>query len=370
MIKSRVSLVISVSLLLALGLGVTANAQYLISAKAGFVNRVEGEVHILRADGADGEKARASLGTQMRVGDRLSVAADGFAEALLNPGSYLRLRENTEVRAVSVDLDSVRIEVINGSAIVEVGQVNKKSPIEIITPHGSLTIARAGLLRIDTKESATLVSVRQGEVHLGTRGDFEAEASVKIKSGKVVTLIASAQLDQLAVAKLNKDTIDKLDTWSFNRAQALTEANVRALSRSRSGVLTAGWHYDPFFNAYTFVPYRSWFWSPYGFGFFNNYRDCHGYNPYYSSGFSRSNSGSSGGVSVSPRVVGGHNRREVIFRTDRRSNDAGVDSPSGRFGEFRPSRGGASSSPPSTSPQRSTPAPTRSRGDSGHRGER
>src|SRR5262249_25170487 len=87
------------SLLLALGLGVTANAQYLISAKAGFVNRVEGKVYIRRADSEDGEKGRASLGTQMRDGDRLSATANSFAETLLNPGSYLRLNENSEIRA-------------------------------------------------------------------------------------------------------------------------------------------------------------------------------------------------------------------------------------------------------------------------------
>src|SRR5512145_497070 len=145
MTRNRVSLLIPVSFLLALGLSVTANAQYLISTKAGFVNRVEGEVNILRSDGENGEKGRASLGTQMRAGDRLSVAANGFAEALLNPGSYLRLSENTEIRAVNIDFDSVRFELIKGSVIAEIGQADKKTPIEIITPHGALTIAKAGL---------------------------------------------------------------------------------------------------------------------------------------------------------------------------------------------------------------------------------
>jgi hypothetical protein len=117
MINNRVSLAILVSFLLAPGLGVTAKAQYLISTKAGFVNRVEGQVYILRADGEDGEKARASLGSQMRAGDRLRVENKGFAETLLNPGSYLRLSENTEVRAINIALDSVRFVLIKGSVM-------------------------------------------------------------------------------------------------------------------------------------------------------------------------------------------------------------------------------------------------------------
>jgi len=357
-------------------LGVIANAQYLISTKAGFVNRVEGEVYVLRADGEGDEKGRASLGTQMRAGDRLSVAANGFAETLLNPGSYLRLSENTEVRAVSVDLDSVRFELIKGSVIAEIGQIDKKAPIEILTPHGALTIAKAGLHRIDAKGSATLVSVRQGEIHLGTPSDFAANQSLKIKRGKVVTLTGPAQPGTtglpgpLDVAKLDKDAIDKFDAWSFDRAQALTEANVKALSRS--GVLTAGWYYDPFFKFYTFVPSRSWFWSPYGFGFFNNYRDCYDYTPYYYSGSSyRNQVGSSTGAKVLPRVVSGNDRSAVSRATDRRLGDTGFGSRSGRFGDSGSSgagsSGGASSSPSASSP-RSTPAPGgASHGTGGHR---
>jgi len=362
MTRNRVFLAVPVSFLVALGLGVIANAQYLISTKAGFVNRVEGEVYILRADGEGDEKGRASLGTQMREGDRLSVAANGFAETLLNPGSYLRLSENTEVRAVSVDLNSVRFELIKGSVIAEIGQIDKKAPIEILTPHGALTIAKAGLHRIDAKGSATLVSVRQGEINLGTPSDFASNQSLKIKRGKVVTLTGSTQPDQpgapglpgpLDVAKLDKDAIDKFDTWSFDRAQELTQANVKALSRS--GVLTAGWYYDPFYKFYTFVPSRSWFWSPYGFGFFNNYRDCYDYTPtYYSVSSYRNQVGSSTGAKISPRVVSGNDRGAVSRATDRRLGDTDFGSRSGRPGNSG-SSGGASSSPSTSSP-RSTPA--------------
>jgi FecR protein len=353
MIRNRVSLLAPMSFLLALGLGVVANAQYLISTKAGFVNRVEGEVYVLRAAGEDGEKGRASLGTQLRAGDRLSVAGKGFAEALLNPGSYIRLSENTEIRALSIGFDSVRFELIKGSVITEIGQVDKKTPIEIVTPHGALTIAKAGLSRIDAKGSATLVAVRQGEIHLGTRDEFTVNQSLKIKRGKVVTLTGSARPGPSDIAKLDQDAIDKFDTWSFNRAQALTAANVRALSRS--GVLTAGWYYDQYSNFYTFVPSRSWFWSPYGFGFFNNYRDCHSYTPYYNSGGNyQGQGGSASGATVSPRVVSGNDRRAVSRSTDRRSVDTEFGSRSGGYGNSGSSGGASSSS--STSGSHTTPS--------------
>ena len=70
MIRNRVTLLAPMSFLLALGLCVVANAQYLISTKAGFVNRVEGEVNILRADGENGERGgpRSALRCALATG--------------------------------------------------------------------------------------------------------------------------------------------------------------------------------------------------------------------------------------------------------------------------------------------------------------
>jgi len=365
MIRNKISLVALASLLLALGLSATANAQYLISAKAGFVNRVEGKVHILRADSEEPTPGRASLGTQMHDGDILSTTADSRAEALLNPGSYLRLNENTEVRAVSSDLASIRFELIKGVVIAEIGETNKNAPIEIVTPHGTLTIAKAGLHRIDTKGSATLVTVRQGEIHLGTRGDFAANKSFKIGRGKVVTLTGPAQPGKSDIAKLDKDAADNFDIWSFNRAQALTASNVASLRRGRVLTARGGWYYDPFFNCYTFMPYRSHFWSPYGFGFFNNYYDCYGYSPYYGYGNGGYyGGGSAGPKSHPPRVLAGNDRAPIRRGAEGRSLDtsSGFESRSGGFGNSGSSR--TVSSPVSTSSPSviSAPAPSRSSG--------
>jgi hypothetical protein len=365
MTRNRIPFATLASLLLALGLSVTANAQYLTSAKAGFVNRTEGKVYILRADSEDGEKGRASLGTQMRDGDRISTTADSFAEVLLNPGSYLRLNENTEVRAVSTNLVSVRFELIKGSVIAEVGESNKKAPIEIITPNGALSIAKDGLLRIDAKASATLVAVRQGEVHLGTREEFAANKTMKIGRGKIASLTGSPKPD---LAKLDKDAVDEFDVWSFNRAQTLTAANVASLRRSR--VMTAfagGWYYNPFYNCYTFIPFRSRFFSPYGFGFFNNFRDCYYYNPYYWYGGGGYYGGGGGGGVVSnlpPRIVTGNDRGPIRREAEGRSIDTGstFDSRSvGGFGDFG-SRTISSPSSSSSSSTISAPAPSRDTG--------
>jgi hypothetical protein len=272
-ISQRLSLVTIATLLLAsLCAGATA-AQHLISTKAGFVNRVDGKVYIVRQDSEDGAKASASLGTQMREGDRLSAETGSYAEILLNPGSYIRIDGRSELRAVKTDLANIRFELISGSAMVEVGQVDKKLPIEIITPHGSFFIRKTGLQRIDVRDEMTAVAVRQGEIHLGTLDQVLAKESFKIGRGKVAQLTGAPAP---SLAKIDKDATDQFDQWSFSRAELLMAANQRALSQSstRNRALSFGWHFDPFHSCYTFIP-RGSFWSPYGFGFFNSFNSCY-----------------------------------------------------------------------------------------------
>jgi hypothetical protein len=333
-IGQRLSLVTIAALSLASLCAGTTAAQYLISSKAGFVNRVDGKVYIIRQDRQDSEddaKGSVSLGTQMREGDRLSAEAGSYAEILLNPGSYLRMDGKSELRAVNTDLTQIRFELISGRAMVEVGQVDKKSPIEIITPHGSFFIRKSGLQRIDVKDGMTSVAVRQGEIHLGTLDQVLAKKSFKIGRGKVAQLTGEPVP---SLAKIDKNAIDEFDRWSFNRAELLMAANQRALDQSsaRNGALAFGWHFDPFHRCYTFVP-RGSFWSPYGFGFFNSFNSCYdcyfpptGYSyGNYGGGSRKSTAGSGRQASTAPppRVVSGIDRSSVRRIIERPRIDSG-----------------------------------------------
>lgn len=356
------------------------NAQHLISTKAGFVNRSEGKVFILRHDSENGEKGRVSLGTQMRDGDRLVTEADSRAELLLSPGSYLRLNQNTEVRAVSTSFTQMRFELVKGSVITEistssepVSTVNKRNPVEIVTPHGTVAIGKDGLYRFDTVESNTLVQVRQGELGLGTREQFLADKLTKIGRGKAVKLVAggSAKSD---VAKINRDVADEFDAWSFNRAQTLMAANVSALRRSQTmSALSYGWIYDPFYNCYTYIPGRGLFFSPYGFGFFGSYADCLRYWPYgfgygyYNPYYGTPSWGGGGTPNVPARVVAGNDRTPIRREIEGRRIDNGPSFGDRGFGADVGSRSIASPSVSSSSSATSiaAPAPARSEGGGG-----
>lgn len=305
----------ALSLLLLLvvgGLGQAVSAQHLISSKAGFVNRAEGKVYIQRQDSAEDEEGRASLGTQMRNGDQLRTAADSHAEVLLNPGSYLRMNEKTEVRALNTSLAEARFELLKGSVIIEVSELDKKTPLEIVTPQGPVAIAKLGLYRIDAEGSATAIRVEKGELTLGTRDQLLAGGGTKVGSGKIASLDGDST-KRPDIAKAGNFFPDEFDNWSFQRAEMLVAANHSVLSQNRTlSLLSFGWMFDPFYNCYTYIPGSRRFNSAYGFGFFNGFSYCSCsmpyYYPYYGSG---PYSGGGGTVSNSlrpsttPRVAPG-----------------------------------------------------------------
>src|SRR5688572_14264050 len=74
-------------------LSAAAGDRYVISAKAGGVNFVEGTVNVARKSGRTGQLLK---GDSLEIGDRVLTATDGKVEILLNPGSFLRLGGDSE----------------------------------------------------------------------------------------------------------------------------------------------------------------------------------------------------------------------------------------------------------------------------------
>lgn len=141
--------------------------QYVISAKAGGINSVSGDVQLKRR----GETQWQSLKPQDELdsADGLRTGATGRVEVLLNPGSYLRVGENSEIELTNPSLEMLQVKLIKGSAIVEVaGADEARTLIEVRTPQTKVAIDRKGVYRIDlSANDATEVFVRKGRAVIG-----------------------------------------------------------------------------------------------------------------------------------------------------------------------------------------------------------
>jgi hypothetical protein len=238
---------------------------YIVSAKSGVVSLIDGDVTLKR-----GTSAWETLleGDELKAGDVIKTGTTGRVEILLNPGTYLRIAENSEFAFPDVSAFRLKLNLLIGTAILESAIVDL--PIKFNTPQYAFNITQSGLYRFRaTPEGRSELMIRKGRVLV---------AGAQIKEGKKVVV----ENGPPTIVSFDKKAEDDFEMWSKTRARTIIAAN-KQLSNSRvknslaSGFYSNAWIYDPFSRTYTFLPGWGGLSSPYGFG----YSRC---NPYWNSG--------------------------------------------------------------------------------------
>jgi hypothetical protein len=228
--------------------------QFMISAKAGLVNYVDGQ-------------ATVTLHEQVPPGVPIQTGLQSYVEILLNPGSFLRLDENSTVVLDSVELTNIAVRVVSGTAIIETANIDKDSPIKVASGSLPVLIVSPGVYRF----SDDTASVLDGKLRT-------LDSSVTVKKGQQVTQIGNHyEKSKIAASAVS----DGLDGWSEQRSAELARANAMAY-RDRSingfyqsgayfpvwgfGPNSAAWIYSPSLSGFTFFPPRT-YRSFYGYSF-------------------------------------------------------------------------------------------------------
>lgn len=243
-----------------------ASSIYVISAKAGGVNFVTGKVAVARKDAKSGYLLK---GDELEIGDKVSTGTDGKVEILLNPGSYIRLGENTEFEFVTTALDDLKVKIHRGSAMFEV-IADDDFRVSVATPNIDFHVVKSGIYRVDVLgDGAGKIEVWKGLAEIGDG------KSAPLKKGQSATISGG----QTAIAKFERDDKDALEVWSKERAKELAKINSR-LDRTnlRNSLLASSsrwsiynsfglWVFDPFASGFCFLPFGYGWSSPYGYWF-------------------------------------------------------------------------------------------------------
>jgi hypothetical protein len=243
-----------------------ASSIYVISAKAGGVNFVTGKVAVDRKDGKSGYLIK---GDELEVGDKVSTGADGKAEILLNPGSYVRLGQNTEFEFVTTSLENLQVKINKGSAIFEVIADNEFN-VSVAARQANFNIIKSGVYRVDVAGGGDAsIEVWKG------RANVEDDQSTELKGGQM----ASVSGGQTVITKFDRDDKDELEAWSKLRAKDLAKINSKLNRTSLRNSLIAGsrswniydsfglWVFDSYSRSYCFLPFGYGWRSPYGYWF-------------------------------------------------------------------------------------------------------
>lgn len=249
-----------------------ASSLYVISAKAGAVNYVSGKVSFNKKNGKKGNLAKGDI---LESSDRVKTGLEGKAEILLNPGSYLRLAENSDFKFDSASLDNLQVSLISGSAIFEV-ITDGKFEIAVNTPKSNYKLVKSGIYRVDAlADGAGKMTVWKGRAVYGQgKKDY-------VKGGQTTAILNG----QTTVQKFDKDSRGDFELWSRDRAKEIAAANAKLQQRAMSRSLLSSFSQDPWGNAWSrsnrfglwvfdplsrghcFLPFGYGWSSPYGYGF-------------------------------------------------------------------------------------------------------
>jgi hypothetical protein len=292
---------------LALG-ALPALAQPVISAKSGVVSYVQGTVMV----GGELVTPSETKFPEMKENSVLRTE-EGRAEVLLTSGTILRTGDHSSFKMLTNRLIDTRLELLTGSHVVEVMEVQKDNNLTLAMKDATVVIMKHGLYRFDVDQSR--IKVFDGVLGVTVNGE-----SNLVGAGKMIDATTAS------VEKFDKEATDALDNWAKRRAELVATANASSAKQQHDyGCTTSnyaavnnpcndpcgGWRYNPWFGVYTHMPCGNNVYSPYGYRYWNPYNVMQAYyapppinnhggnggsNGY--SGMSQTSSGYSGAMST------------------------------------------------------------------------
>jgi len=215
--------------LAALALAAPLAAQPVAPARAGLIAYTEGTVSV------DGRAVwtEAARFPEVPEGGVLRTEA-GRAEVLLAPCAALRIAENSSFRLLANAVAATRVELLSGSAIVDIGELPRGAGLAISVADARVSVLKAGTYRLDVEPPS--LTVFRGSASIG---------SVTVGAEHVLSPIAGA-----AASKLPKNATDAFDQWSARRtadqAKASGAARVQAQqARSLAAAADAAANTEP-----------------------------------------------------------------------------------------------------------------------------
>jgi len=193
-----------------LGVCQSAIAQDVVSASSGVLDYFEGSVTL---DGKPVEH-KAAVFPSLKNGSTIHTGK-GRAELLLTPGVYLRMDENSELRMASNSLTDTRLEVKEGSAILD--NLNASgSPVALLVQGSAVHFPKPGIYRINC-------DIGELQVYSGEAEVTHEKASVTVDPSHLYYFALSMTID-----KFGEEFTDEFYDWAHNRSDVIADQNQRA----------------------------------------------------------------------------------------------------------------------------------------------
>jgi hypothetical protein len=235
-----------------------ASGQSVRSTRSGLLYFFDGYVFI------GDEQLQQKFGRFAEIGEGRVLRTElGRAEVLLTPGVVLRVDENSAIRMLSDSLSDTRVELLRGSAILEVSHEAANPPDTLIYKSWQLRVPQDSIARVNADPAQVRVLSGTAVVSAENTSD-----SVTIKRGELLPLASVLVADQAATP-----AADDFNLWAMNRSSIVSEDNSIGAGITddpdqidSSGVALGNFSYFPQTGIPSLgitYPYGLSFWSPY-----------------------------------------------------------------------------------------------------------
>jgi hypothetical protein len=161
---------------------------------------------------------------------------------------------------ISPTLTDTELRLDKGEATVEVAELHPENNVVIAEDDAKVRLTKTGFYDFDADHD--IVRVYQGEADIEVNGQ-----DIKVENEHQLAFNVGAPMKP---EKFDKEQVqDDLYRWSSLRSSYLAEANVDRAQDYQVGSYGAGWDWDPYYGAYTFIPGNGIFYSPFGWGFYS-----------------------------------------------------------------------------------------------------
>ncbi len=258
----------------------------------GTLNYLEGQVSV------QGQRESVNaVGTLTLDANQVLNTGQGNAELLLTPGVFLRVGHNSEIKMLSPGLADTGVQLLRGSAMVEVDEIFKENNLTVAVDGSQTRIEKVGLYAFSTEHPSVKVLDGKAEIRQGTQ-------KLKLTKGHEALLAEGMPMLRKRFDK-NQEEAGSLFRWSKLRSDYETQANVDEANNlvDLGGWWGPGWYWDPLWWDFAFLPGAGIGWGPFGYPFFSPW--AIGYAPYYGFGYGY---GYGYGYGSQPRGIAGHGR--------------------------------------------------------------
>jgi hypothetical protein len=213
-----------------------ADGQSVISTRSGTVHFFEGAVYLgdQRLEYHPGKFSSVPEGGELRT-------AEGRAEVLLTPQVFIRIGDRSAIRMRANKLSDTRVELLAGSAVVDVSEPSSDTSVTLIYRNWSVRFLQQGVYRIDSDPPRLWV--------------LQGKAEVSADPNQKPISVGQGMYLPFAPVLLTERSIDPpddaLSTWAEGRQQSISADNTIAANIQDPASLNIS-NSDP--DSFTYFP--------------------------------------------------------------------------------------------------------------------